>query len=98
MRSFQIKKIFENQARLSAPFLASTRSGPARRKRAVLESQGRVNPAVRGHVVVGVAVVVDNAHVGGGLALCGRLPPVAAATTTTVYQRITNTKIKVFDP
>lgn len=49
-------------------------------------------------VVVGVAVVVDNAHVGGGLALCGRLPPVAAATTTTVYQRITNAKIKVLDP
>ena len=62
-----------------------------------MESQGRVNAAVRGHVVVGVAVV-DNAHVSGGLTLRGRLPPVAAATTTTVYQRITNTKIKVFDP
>ena len=97
MRSFQIKKIFENQARLSAPFLASTRSGPARRKRA-LESERRVDARVCRHVVVGVAVVVDNAHVGGGLALCGRLPPVAAATTTTVYQRITNAKIKVLDP
>ena len=63
-----------------------------------MESQGRVNAAVRGHVVVGVAVVVDNAHVSGRGMLRGRLPPVAAATTTTVYQRITNTKIKVFDP
>ena len=70
--------IFENQARLSAPFLAFTRSGPA--FTAALESQRRVDPGVGGHVVVGVAVVVDIAHISGIATIRRTLPPVAPAT------------------
>ena len=59
-----------------------------------MESERRVNAGVRRNVVVGVAVVVDIADVSGGLTASRRLPPVAATTATTVFQRITNAKFK----
>lgn len=72
MHSFQIKYL----ARLSALFRDYS-VWPS--LTAELESQGRVNIAVRRGIVVGVAVVVDNADVSGGLALSRSLPPIAAA-------------------